>query len=82
MLSVLVGFAVAMIVIAIAIAYSLLAIPFYALAQFAEPQQGMDRPFIRDGIIRFALPAGILLGAVSGAVVGIWYRRGGRLPTE
>lgn len=79
-LSAVVGLVVALVVVAVA--YSLLAIPFYALARFAEPGQGMDRPFIRDGITRFALPAGVLLGAATGAVVGVWRARGGRLPTE
>lgn len=39
-------------------------------------------PFIRDGLIRFALPAGVLVGTACGAVVGVWHARGGRLPTE
>ena len=80
MVSAVVGVVVAL--VTVAIVYSLLAIPFYALARFAEPGQGMDRPFIRDGITRFALPAGVLLGAVAGGVVGVWHARGGRLPTE
>jgi hypothetical protein len=79
-LSGLVGLVVALVVVAVL--YSLLAIPFYALARFAEPGQGLDRPFIRDGITRFALPAGVLIGAACGAVVGVWHARGGRLPTE
>lgn len=80
LLSCVVGVVVALVVVAIA--YALLAIPFYALARFAEPGQGLDRPFIRDGILRFALPAGLLIGAASGVVVGIWHARGGRLPAE
>ena len=80
LLSGVVGVVVALVVVAVL--YALLAIPFYALARFAEPGQGMDRPFIRDGITRFALPAGVVLGAISGAVVGVWHARGGRLPTE
>ena len=79
LLAVAVGVAVALCIVAIG--YALLAIPFYALAQI-EPQQGLDRPFIRDGITRIALPAGAVLGVASGAVVGRWYARGGRLPTE
>jgi hypothetical protein len=82
--SVLLSGAVAVVValVVIAIVYALLVIPFYALARFAEPGQGLDRPFIRDGILRFALPAGILLGAACGAAVGVWHARGGRLPAE
>ena len=78
-LSSVVGVVVAITVVAIV--YALLVIPFYALAQI-EPGSGMDRPFVRDGILRFALPAGVLLGAACGAVVGVWHARGGRLPTE
>lgn len=80
LLSAAVGLVVAVVVIAIL--YSLLAIPFYALARFAEPGQGLDRPFIRNGITRFALPAGIVLGTACGAAVGVWHARGGRLPSE
>ena len=79
-LSAVVGVVVTIVVVAIV--YALLAIPFYALARFAEPGQGLDRPFIRDGITRFALPAGVVLGTACGAVVGVWHARGGRLPTE
>ena len=63
------------------IVYAIIAVPFYALARVTEPAQGMDRPFIRNGIL-FALPAGLLIGLLVGVVVGIWYARGGRLPTE
>lgn len=80
LLSGVVGVVVALVVVAIL--YSLLAIPFYALARFAEPGQGLDRPFIRDGITRVALPAGVVLGAACGAVVGVWHARGGRLPSK
>ena len=76
-----VGVGVAVALCVVAIAYAILAIPFYALAQ-VEPQQGLDRPFIRDGITRIALPAGLAVGVVTGAVVARWYARGGRLPTE
>ena len=79
LVAVAVGVAVALCVVAIA--YAMLAIPFYALAQI-EPQQGLDRPFIRDGITQIALPVGALLGLATGVVVGRWYARGGRLPTE
>ena len=79
-LSAVVGVVVAL--VAVALLYSLMVIPFYALARFAEPGQGLDRPFIRDGITRVALPAGIVVGAACGALVGVWHARGGRLPAE
>ena len=63
------------------IVYAIIAVPFYALARATEPSQGLDRPFIRDGIL-FALPAGLVIGLLAGVIVGVWYARGGRLPTE
>ena len=63
------------------IVYAIIAVPFYALARVTEPAQGLDRPFIRNGIL-FALPTGLLIGLLVGIVVGIWYARGGRLPSE
>ena len=67
---------------AVAIIVSIVAIPLFALARFADPGSGLDRPLIRDGLTHVALPAGVVLGTVSGLVVGRWYRRGGHLPTE
>lgn len=72
--AVLVGLAVAGLV------YSVIAIPLYVLAQ-SDPD-GLDRPFIRDGFFRIALPAGLLVGLGAGIAVGAWYKRGGRLPTD
>ena len=63
------------------IVYAIIAVPFYALARATEPSQGLDRPFIRNGIL-FALPTGLLIGLLVGVIVGVWYARGGRLPTE
>lgn len=60
--------------------YGMIAIPMYALAQ-ADPS-GLDRPFFRTSITRVALPAGLLVGLGVGAVLGVWYRRGGHLPTD
>jgi hypothetical protein len=65
----------------VAIAYSIIAIPLYVLAQ-SEPAHGLDRPFIRHGLFQVALPVGVLLGVGCGALVGLWYARGGRLPTD
>ena len=77
-----VGVGVAMTLVTVAVVFAVLAIPLFALARFAEPGQGLDRPFIRNGLLRFALPVGLVAGIVSGVAVGRWYRRGGRLPTE
>ena len=73
-----VGMAVAM--TAVAIGFSIIAIPLYALAS-VEPGSGIDRPFIRDGLFEVAIPVGMVLGAACGTLVGVWYARGGRLPT-
>lgn len=59
-----------------AIAFVLIAIPFYTLASF-EPDGGMDRPLIRTGLLQIALPVGVVLGVVTGAVAGRWLHRGG-----
>ena len=73
---VLAGVAVAAVVAAVV--YALVAIPLYTLAQ-ADPN-GLDRPFIRTGFFRVALPVGAALGVAAGTVVGLWYGKGGRLP--
>lgn len=58
-----------------AICFFLIAIPFYTLASF-EPN-GIDRPIVRTGLFRIALPVGLLVGLVSGVASGWWLRRGG-----
>lgn len=63
-----------------AITYAIVAIPMYTLAQ-ADPH-GLDRPFFRNALVRIALPFGAVIGLTIGSVVGVWYRRGGRLPTD
>ena len=80
--SLLVGFAIGVPVAlaAAAVAYAIVAIPMYTLAQ-ADPH-GLDRPFFRHALVRIALPVGAAIGLVVGSVVGVWYRRGGRLPTD
>jgi hypothetical protein len=75
--SVLVGLVVALCVVAIG--FSIIAIPLYMLAR-VEPGSGIDRPVIRDGLLYVAIPVGLVLGAVVGTLVGVWYGRGGRMP--
>jgi len=65
---------------AAAVTYGIIAIPMYTLAQ-ADPH-GLDRPWFRHAMVRIALPIGAAIGLVVGSVVGVWYRRGGRLPTD
>ena len=60
--------------------FFLIAIPFYTLASF-EPN-GIDRPIIRTGLFRIALPVGALVGVAAGAVAGRWFRRGGAWTTD
>lgn len=59
-----------------AIVYFLIAIPIYLVASFES--NGMDRPIIRTGLLKVALPFGVVLGIVTGVVSGRWLRRGGR----
>ncbi|HEV3226535.1 MAG TPA: hypothetical protein VGZ52_06865 [Acidimicrobiales bacterium] len=65
---------------AAAVTYAIVAIPMYTLAQ-ADPH-GLDRPFFRHALVRIALPVGAVIGLMIGSVVGVWYRRGGHLPTD
>jgi len=64
----------------IGIVYAFIAIPMYALAQM-DPS-GLDRPFFRESLFHIAVPAGLVLGSAIGALMGVWYRRGGHLPTD
>ena len=77
LIAVAVGLAVGLCVVAIG--FSIVAIPLYLLARL-EPGSGLDRPVVRDGLFYVGIPAGIVLGAAAGTLVGIWYGRGGRLP--
>lgn len=65
---------------AMGVAYAIVAIPAYALAQ-SDPN-GLDRPVIRDALFNIGLPAGLVVGVLVGGLVGVWYRRGGHLPTD
>jgi hypothetical protein len=67
---------------AIGLVISIIAIPFFALARFAEPGHGLDEPLIRTALVKVAIPVGLLLGSLAGFAVGRWYRKGGSLPTE
>ncbi len=80
--SVALGFAIGVPVAlaAVALTYAIIAIPMYTLAQ-ADPH-GLDRPFFRHALVRVALPVGAVIGLAVGSVVGVWYRRGGHLPTD
>jgi hypothetical protein len=80
--SVALGFAIAVpiAIASAAVVYAIVAIPMYTLAQ-ADPH-GLDRPFFRHALVRIALPIGAAIGLVIGSVVGVWYRRGGHLPTD
>ncbi len=68
-------------VAAMGIAFSVVAVPMFLLAS-TEGDAGLDRDLVRTGLFVVALPFGVLMGVVAGTVVGIWYARGGRLPTD
>lgn len=75
-----IGVGLGVAVCTVAIGFSIIAIPLYALASI-EPGSGIDRPFVRDGLFQVAIPVGLVLGAAVGTLVGVWYARGGRLPS-
>jgi hypothetical protein len=66
----------------VALIISIIAVPFFALARFAEPGKGLDEPLIRTALTKVALPVGLILGSLAGFAVGRWYRKGGSLPEE
>lgn len=59
-------------------AFSLLAVPLFALAR-TDPN-GLDREVVRTGLFGVAVPLGLGVAVTVGALVGVWLRRGGRLP--
>ena len=68
-------------VAAMAIAFSIVAVPMFLLAS-TEGDAGLDRDLVRTGLFGIALPFGALVGIAVGALVGVWYAKGGRLPTD
>lgn len=75
-----VGAAVAISMIGIGV--SIVAIPLFLLAQVLEPGSRIDHPFLREGLLHWAIPVGLALGLVTGTAVGVWVARGGRLPDD
>jgi hypothetical protein len=67
---------------AIAIVFSIIAIPLLALASLSGGGSGLDQPFVRNGLLHVAIPVGVGLGVLTGVAVARWYRRGGHLPVD
>lgn len=65
----------------IAIAFSIVAIPLFVVAS-TEPGSGLNRDLVRTGLFKIALPFGVIAGIAAGVAIGVWYARGGRLPTD
>lgn len=65
----------------IAIAFSIVAIPLFIVAS-TEPGSGLNRDLVRTGLFKVAVPFGVVSGVAAGVLIGIWYARGGRLPTD
>lgn len=76
-----VGVGLGVAVAGIAIAFSIVAIPLFIVAS-TEPGSGLNRDLVRTGLFKVAVPFGVVSGIVGGVLVGIWYARGGRLPTD
>ena len=68
-------------VAAMGIAFSIVAVPMFLLAS-TEGESGLDRDLVRTGLFAIALPVGAVVGVAVGTLVGVWYARGGRLPTD
>ena len=60
----------------------LIALPMFGLARALEMGRGMDRPIVRDVLLRLVLPVACVSAVACGLLVGRWYRRGGELPRE
>ena len=74
------GIGVGVAVAAMAIAFSIIAIPMFLLSP-SDGDPGPDRGMVRTALFGIALPVGVLAGLAVGIAVGVWYSRGGRLPT-
>lgn len=61
---------------AFGLAYAILAVP----AQL--DRDGIDRPSFRDSLFHVALPIAVALGIAVAALIALWHRRGGHLPTD
>lgn len=73
-----VGIGIGVLVALVAIAF--VALPLFFLASAVEPSRGLNRPFVRTGLVEVAVPLGCFIGAAVGVTVGVWYHRGGRMP--
>ena len=76
-----IGVGVGVGVAAMAIVFSIVAVPMFLFAS-TEGDSGLDRDLVRTGLFAIALPLGALVGIAVGARLGVWYARGGRLPTD
>lgn len=74
------GIGLGVAVAAMAVTFSIVAVPMFLLSP-AEGDSGLDRGMVRTGLFGIALPVGVLAGLGAGIVVGVWYSRGGQLPT-
>ena len=64
-------------------ALSLFGLAFAILAVPAQlDPNGTDLPSFRDSLFHIALPICIVLGVATGALITVWHRRGGHLPTD
>ena len=76
-----IGVGLGVAVAGIAIAFSIVAIPLFIVAS-TEPGSGLNRDLVRTGLFKVAVPFGVVSVVAAGVLIGIWYARGGRLPTD
>jgi hypothetical protein len=74
------GIGLGVAVAATAIAFAIVAVPMFLLVS-SGGDSGIDRGMVRTGLFGIAVPIGVLAGSAVGIAVGMWYSRGGRLPT-
>jgi hypothetical protein len=75
------GIGLAVMVAAVGVAFSIVAIPLFLIAS-TDPARGLDRDLVRKGLFGVAVPFGVIAGIAIGIAVGVWHGRGGRLPTD